>query len=174
MATDWFNPTTITQYAEDGAENVHVRWDDSNNFAGLRSSSASVGTVAPLVHIARSPKPNITNKTYYLKLTGFKFRQLPDVINGIELKIVSRRAGRVTDDTITLTHNEKIIGDNQATLELDPNTTYGSEDSLWGLKSISKEMLEDSSFGVVVRFKSHPKWPHKDPIDLISAQLRIH
>lgn len=175
MATSWYKPQTITQYSEEGAENIHLRWDDSNGYSGLRSdNSSSVGTLGNLIHIARSPKPNITNKTYYLKLTGFNFQSLPDSISGIELQINSRRAGRVTDDTVILTYNNSQLGDNQASLNLDPIKFYGNENFLWGLESVSKAVIQDSSFGVVLRFKSHPQWPHKDPIDLLSVQLRIH
>lgn len=174
MATDWTNPRQITQYAEPGAEDLHIKWDDTNGYANLRSNNGSVGTLGKLIHVARSPKPNVTNKTYYLKLTGYNFSNLPDQISGIELRLNSRRAGRITDDTITLTYNNNFIGDNQANFDLNPMKIYGREDFVWGLDSISKETLQDSSFGVVVRFKSHPQWPHSEPIDLMSVQLRIH
>jgi hypothetical protein len=175
MATAWFNPQTISQYAEVGGEDVHIRWDDSISYSGLTSANGtSTGTLEPLVNIARSPKPNIASKTYYLKMTGYNFVGLPDTISGIELQIHSRRAGRVTDDTVSLTYNNELFGDNQASLIINPTTTYGGETFLWGLKSISADVLRDPSFGVVVRFKSHPSWPHKDPMDLISVQLRIH
>jgi hypothetical protein len=175
MATVWFNPQLISQYAEDGAEDVHIRWDDSTGYANLTTgSNGSIGTLGSLVNIARSPKPNITNKTYYLKMTRYNLTGLPDTISGIELAIKSRRVGRVTDETVSLTYNNALLGDNQASLIINPTTGYGGETFLWGLDSITKEMLQDPSFGVVVRFKSHPSWPHNDPMDLISVQLRIH
>jgi len=175
MATAWFNPQIISQYAEEGAEDIHIKWDDSTGYSGLKSSNgASIGTLDPLIHIARSPKPNITSKTYYLKMTGYNFAELPNIVSGIELQINSRRVGRVTDDTVSLAYNNALLGDNQASLEINPITRYGGEAVLWGLTSITKETLQDPSFGVVVRFKSHPKWPHKDPMDLILVQLRIH
>lgn len=175
MATEWFNPRTILQYPEGGAENIHLQWDESTNFSGLISSSGNpVGTLGDLIHIARSPKPSITNKTYYLKMTHFNFTGLPDVITGIELKISSKRQGRITDDTVSLTYNDELFGDNQANLNVDPVKYYGGETFLWGLGSIPASTIQNSSFGVIVRFKSHPQWPHRDPIDLLSVQLRIH
>lgn len=175
MATAWFNPQIISQYAEQGGEDVHIRWDESTGYSGLKSANgSSIGTLNPLIHIARSPKPDITNKTYYLKMTGYNFVELPDTILGIELQINGRRVGRITDDTVSLTHNDTLIGENQARLVINPTTYYGGETVLWGVDGIQKSMLQDSSFGVVLRFKSHPSWPHKDPMDLISVQLRIH
>ncbi len=175
MATDWTNPQNIIQYSESGAENVHLSWDDSNGFAGLRSANGtSVGTIGELFHISRSPKPDITNKTYFLKLTGYNFYLLPKLISGIELKIHSKRAGRVTDDVVMLTYNDELLGINQARLEINPIMLYGGETSFWGLDLVTRSMIENSSFGVVVRFQSHPSWPHSDPMDLISVQLRIH
>jgi hypothetical protein len=144
MITEWRNPRLVSQYSESNAETIHIKWDDSNGYAGLRSSNgSSVGTLGKLIHIARSPKPDIVNKTYYIKMTNYSFTNLSNTINGIELKLLSKRVGRITDDTVSLSN-------------------------------ITKQIIEDPSFGVVLRFKSHPEWPHSDPMDLISVQLRIH
>lgn len=175
MATAWFNPRLIVQYPEDGAEDLHVRWDDSNGFSGLKSSNGiTVGTMGDLFHIARSPKPNLTNKTFYIRLTNYNFSNVPDTISGIELKLMSKRAGRIVDDTVSLTYQNNLIGENQANLEVNPIKFYGSSNSLWGLESISKATVIDPSFGIVLRFKSHPSWPHRNPVDLDSVELRIH
>lgn len=175
MATNWFKPHIISQYSEVDAENLHVRWDDSTGFSGLKSSNSSVvGTLGNLIHIARSPKPNIRNKTYFLKMTGFNFTQLPNSISGVELEINSNRAGRVTDEMISLVYNNELIGDNQASLEVAPTKIYGGSNSLWGLNQLLTTTAENSSFGVVARFQSHLQWPHTSPMDLISVRLRIH
>lgn len=175
MTTDWYNPQNISQYAETGGEAIHISWDDSSGFSSLKvSNGISVGTLGKLIHIARSPKPDIVNKTYFLKMTGYNFQNVPSTISGVELKLYSKRAGRVTDDTICLTYNNQQLGDNQARLEINPLMYYGGPTSFWGLDSISKNIIEDPTFGVILRFKSHPSWPHNDPIDLISVQLRIH
>lgn len=175
MATDWTNPQLISQYSEPGAENIHLRWDDSNGFAGIKTANGtSVGTIGELFHIARSPKPDLTNKTYFIKCTGYNFYLLPESISGIELKIISRRAGRVTDDMIMLTYNDDLLGLNQARLEINPIMVYGGETNLWGSNLITRSVIEDSSFGIVLRFQNHPSWPHRDPMDLMSVQLRIH
>lgn len=175
MITDWYNPQTISQYAEQGGENLHITWDDSTNFASLKvANGTSVGTTTDLVHISRSPKPDITNKTYYLKCTNFKFSNLSTTISGIECKITSRPSGRVTDDTVNLIYNDQLIGENQATLDINPIKLYGGPDSLWGLSSVESATIMDQSFGILLRYKSHPSWPHSDPMDLISVQLRIY
>lgn len=175
MATSWTNPQIITQYSEEGAEDRHLRWDAANSFAGLRSANGiAVGTLGDLFHISRSPKPDITNKTYFLKLTGYNFSNVPNTINGIELKIEGQRAGRVTDDVVMLTHDGELLGVNQAKLEINTKTFYGGENNLWGLNAISKSTVEHETFGLILRFQSHPSWPHSDPMDLLSVQLRIH
>jgi hypothetical protein len=175
MITEWRNPRLVSQYSESNAETIHIKWDDSNGYAGLRSSNgSSVGTLGKLIHIARSPKPDIVNKTYYIKMTNYSFTNLSNTINGIELKLLSKRVGRITDDTVSLTYNNQLIGENQARLEINPTMYYGGPLLLWGVSNITKQIIEDPSFGVVLRFKSHPEWPHSDPMDLISVQLRIH
>lgn len=175
MATDWTNPTIITQYAEEGAENVHILWDDRDEFSSMKSNNGqSVGTMGYLEHIARSPKTDITNKTYYIRTSGYNFKNLPETLSGIELRLTTRREGRVTDDTIQLCLNEEVIGDNKADLKINPIKIYGSETNLWGVDGISLSTLQDSSFGVVIRFKSHPNWPHRSAAFIDSVEIRIH
>ena len=59
MSTDWTSPTTVTQYAEDAS---HISWTE--NFSNIKSSTGRlVSTTAPLLHIARTPRNDITMKT---------------------------------------------------------------------------------------------------------------
>lgn len=161
MTTEWTNPATLLQYAEEGAESVHVPWDDT-----LTSTNGS------LEHIARSPKRNIRTKTYYLKATGFNFQNLPETISGIELRLSVKRRGRVTDETISLVTNDQ-TSENRATLDLSPTKLYGGEADLWELRNLTQEDL-DSNFGILIRFQAHPQWPHKDPAFIDAVELRIH
>jgi hypothetical protein len=160
MTTEWTSPTTFSQYAEEGAESVHVQWDDK-----LTSTNGC------LEHIARSPKHDLRTKTYYLKATGFNFQNLPDTISGVELRLSVKRRGRVTDETISLVINDQ-VSENRATLDLSPTKMYGSETDTWAL-SMSLEDL-NSEFGVLLRFQSHPQWPHKDAAFIDAVELRIH
>lgn len=175
MATEWYKPQTISQYPEEGADTVHIQWNDVNGFSGLKSSNSTyVGTLGALYHIARSPKPNITTKTYYLQLTDFRIQNVPEVVSGVEVQIESRRNGRITDDTVSLVYNGEIVGENRGTLDVSPLKLYGSEVDNWGFINLTKNIVTDKSFGVVLRFKSHPQWPHNDPMNLVSVQLRIY
>lgn len=175
MATSWTNPTIITQFAEEGAENHHIPWLERDRFSDLRSSNGQfVSTNGLLEHTARHPKPDVVNKTYYIKTTGYNFYNLPDIITGVELKLTTRRSGRVTDDTVQLTLNNQLIGENQASLDLSPIKLYGNSTFLWGLKNINRSVIIDPSFGIIIRFKSHPSWPHKSPAEIDSVELRIH
>ena len=161
MTTPWTNPTTLTQYAEEGAESVHVQWDNS-----LRSTNGC------LEHIARSPKHDLRTKTYYLKATGFNFQNLPETISGVELRLSVKRRGRVTDETISLVINDQ-VSENRATLDLAPTKLYGNETDVWAMENLSIETL-DNNFGVVIRLQAHLYWPHKDPAFIDAVELRIH
>jgi hypothetical protein len=175
MTTAWTLPTIFSQYAEPGAEDAHIQWNDSTQFRELRNlDGGSVCTQKPLLHIARSPKHDIVMKTYFLTATGFQFQDLPDVISGIECKLTMNRSGRIMDDTISLCYNDGMIGENQATMELAPIKIYGNETSVWKSETIRTEMLQSSSFGVMIRFKSHPNWPHKSTPLVDAVELRIH
>lgn len=175
MSSAWATPTIISQFSEDGAEEFHVSWDDSDNFSQLKNfDQRSLNTVGALQHIARSPKHDIKNKTYYIRAKGFNFESLPSVLSGIEVRLNARRYGRVVDDTIQLLVNDVVSGNNKADLIIKPEKIYGGEVDLWGVENLSLADIQNSDFGIVLRFQCHPNWPHKDPILLDSVEIRIH
>ena len=175
MTTPWTLPTIITQYPEEGAEDFHVSWLEKDNFSGLKYlDGKSIQTSRDLLHIARDPRHDIIQKTYFLKITGFNFENIPDAISGIELKLSMNRFGRITDETVQLCLDDSEIGDNQASLTLDPIKTYGGENTIWGATALTKDNLQTSSFGVIIRFQSHPMWPHRNSALIDAVELRIH
>lgn len=174
MATHWTNPTIVTQFSEPGAENIHISWDSIGNFDEIKfNDNQQIVTSKPLYHISRSPKTDLTTKTYFIKATGYNFENLPTNITGIELKFTANRNGRITDDTISLCLNDELIGDNKATLNLDPIKIYGSETDMWNT-SLTLEDVSDPTFGVIIRLKSHPNWPHMVGAYINSMELLIH
>jgi len=173
MTTEWTLPTIFSQYAEEGAETAHVAWD--GNFDALRNlDSRSIQSVGTLIHIARSPKLDIRNKTYYIRATGFNFRNLPNILSGIEVRLNSRRYGRATDDVVQLCLDEEFIGENQATESIAPQKIYGGTDLLWSTQNLSLADIQNETFGIVIRFQAHPHWPHKDPVLVDAVEIRIH
>ena len=174
MATEWTFPSIFLQYAETCAESVHTPWNEANNFDELKNNDGrQLQTDKVLYHIARSPKPDIKNKTYYLKLTGFNFQNLPNSLTGIELRIQGQRYGRVTDDTVHLIKDDEQIGDNKATLPIHITKIYGGNEDNWNTALTISDVMS-SNFGVLLRFKAHPNWPHSSPMFLDSVEMRIH
>lgn len=174
MPTNWSLPQTVIQYAEPGAENKHISWLDESDFAALKSKDGrNVRPVKNLLHIARDPRHDLKDKTYFLRCTGFVFEDLPDSITGIEARISMNRFGRVTDDTVHLCLNEELIGENRASLSLELIKIFGNENDMWGT-SLSLSDIQDPNFGIVVRFQSHPNWPHSSSILIDAIELRVH
>ena len=124
------------------------------------------------MHIAREPKHDITEKTYYLRLRNFDFKSLPVSMTGIEVRISMNRFGRITDDTVQLLMNDNVIGKNQADLDLTPNKIYGNSSDLWET-NLSVNDIQSATFGILLRFKSHPKWPHKSSAFIDAVEIRI-
>jgi hypothetical protein len=112
-------------------------------------------------------------KTWYLQFTGFNFTNLPAHITGIETKIVAQRHGRITDETVQLCNKGVPIGINKGDFDLSPQKIYGGETELWGT-GLTADSINDPTFGVLLRFQSHPHWPHKDTAFLYSVEVRIH
>ena len=174
---------TVIQYAED--ETTQIQWNP-DNLEMLTSPNNVVGitTMKPLMHIARSPKYDLTNTTWFIEYTGFNFNSLPTTISGITATINMNRGGRIADDTIQLVCNGDMIGENQAkpavihnaihdTSLMDIKSVYGGSSSTWGAE-LTRDMIQDPSFGIVIRYKSHPAWPHKTSPILYSVQLQIN
>ena len=174
MTTNWTLPTNVIQYAEEGGEDAHISWLETNNFHSLKDfDGKSVRTTRDLVHIARDPRHDTLQKTYYLKLTGFNFSNLPGTLAGIEMRLSINRYGRITDDTIQLCYNNVLIGDNHASLNLNLIKIYGSETDNWNT-NLTMSDIQNSSFGVAIRFQSHPNWPHRSSPLIDAVELRIH
>jgi hypothetical protein len=175
MTTAWTFPTIFSQYAEEGAELAHITWNDLGNFNSLRNADGKfLETTQPLLHIACSPKLDIRMKTYYIKVTGFNFQNLPETVSGIEARLTSNRKGRIVVETIQLCMGDQLVGNNHATLPIMPVKVYGSDIDLWGIESLTIADLQDLTFGIVVRLQSHPDWPHKEPAFIDAIELRIH
>jgi hypothetical protein len=165
MTTSWTSPTSITQYAEPGADSVHISWSSPLRFP--------IKTSQDLRHIARSPKLDETNQTWYLLFTNCNFTNIPDMITGISLRVSANRRGRITDETVQLFLGGNPVGKNYASMDLSPQKIYGGEGDLWDA-GLTPADLQDPSFGVLLRFQSHPHWPHKDSAMLDSVELQIY
>jgi hypothetical protein len=175
MTTPWTDPTIIVQFAETDAENIHLLWDNTNNYANIKNDNEQgVGTMQALYHIARSPETDINSKTYYIRATGYNFYNLPSTVSGVELRLKTKRGGRVTDDTVQLCLNGEDIGENRADLVVNPLKYYGGENDFWGLGNITVSTVQNNTFGVTLRFKSHPQYPHRDAVFVDCVQIRIH
>jgi hypothetical protein len=175
MPTSWTYPTTASQYTD---TDVHIPWLHNNEtFTEIDLGSKTyeinlIYSAKDLLHISNTLVQDIRMKTYYLVLTGFNWRNLPITISGIEARINVRRTGRITDETIQLYHDAP-IGINQATLDLSNDKLYGAPDSLWGSAEITRDMLTEPTFGIVLRYQSHPDWPHKVTPNMEHVQLRV-
>lgn len=170
MSTNWTFPTVVTQYAEDES---HIAWKEEN-FDNITSPSGRmVTTNGNLMHIARSPRNDITMKTFFLRASGFNFQNLPENISGITCRLTMKRGGRIVDDTVQLCYQENLIGENRAGKTIDPIQVYGTPQDLWNT-NLDVSMVQDLSFGIVLRFRSHPSWPHKTAASIDTVELQIH
>ena len=169
--TTWTLPLTIEQYEEDIS---HIAWYELDGFSNLKTlNGIGTSTVSPLLHISRQPRNDIKMQTYFLRITGFNFLNLPETVSGIQFKLTMNRGGRITDETVQLCFNGDLIGENRAGLNLDPIQIYGSDTDSWGVDNLTLGMIQDPSFGIVVRFQSHPGWPHKTTPIVKGVELKI-
>lgn len=173
MNSNWALPTSVTQYAEPDSIN-HVSWVDTNDFYSLKNNDGrSIKTSRDLLHIAKDPRHDLVEKTYFLKIVGFNFVNLPSTLSGIEMKLTMNRYGRISDETIQLCLGDQLLGDNRTNINLDPIKIYGSDIDIWNANVTIADM-QRPEFGVILRFRSHPSWPHKSSALIDAVELRVH
>jgi hypothetical protein len=166
MPTNWFYPSVVTQFAE---ADVHVPWMKvDEEFTQINF----VRTTVDLKHLSNPLVNDIRMKTYFLKITGFNWEDLPETINGIEASIDIRRIGRVTDETISLCINGQPVGDNVGNADLSNIKTYGGNGMFWGLPSLDVASV-DENFGLILRYQSHPHWCHQSTPNMNHIQMRF-
>lgn len=137
-------------------------------------------TVGSLYHIANSATGGLRNRTSSLICTDFRMSNLPGTITGLRLDIQTQRNGRAADEIIQLTYQGELIGNNnfnyytdqEGHLTLTDQTVYGGTEDLWGAE-LTPEMLQDPSFGVVLKFQAHPYYPHSSAVYLDSVTLTV-
>lgn len=174
MASSWTSPTAISQ---SGELETHIPWN--SNFSSIQYDDGSrLSTTTPLSHIANSYTGDRVMKTYYLYATGFNFRgwdYSKNTIAGIQLKLKSERTGRIVDDTIQLVLNGETIGKNTASIEIDQTKYYGIS-TPWEItvnSTSTNAVVRDPTFGVCIRFQSHPNWPHRESPSIEYIALRL-
>lgn len=166
MKDNWFYPNTVIQIAE---HESHVAWNDENNFFAIKHADLNfITTTKELLHIANSYVNDVKMLTYYLYLTDFRFTDVPAEITTLEAEMKVNRGGRITDNTVQLIYNDVFIGENQADFDLSIVKRFSD----WNTP-LTKEMLENPSFGIAIRFQSHPMWPHKESPKLDYVRFRV-
>jgi len=164
MPSSWTYPSIVTQFAD---SEHHVRWlNVGNDYTQLNQ----IRTERDLLHISNPTTNDLRETTYYLLFQGWSWEDLPANILGLEVMVNVKRVGRIMDDTIQLYYNQA-IGDNKADMEISDQKMFGNSSDLWGYQ-LTNEILSDSNFGVLLRFKSHPSWPHKATPNVTHIQIR--
>lgn len=172
-----FYPSSVQQVSD--YPDQEIGWVPQNTTHLNYLLNARWKTVRDLAHLSNPATGDLRNKTYALYCTGFNIP--PIEINGIELTVSAQRNGRIVDDTIQLTYQNDPIGVNNFTYDTDSEghllllnqTTYGSPTDLWGA-TVNSEIVQDPSFGVILKFQSHPFYPHRCGMFLDSVAITIY
>ncbi len=178
MPTPWSLPRTVIQFPE---AFEHVAWDSSGEFYYLKNNDGQfTKALEPLRHRANLRIGPIKNKTWYLVVTNFPLLMASQYTNkkiiGIQVQIKADRGGRIVDDTVQLRYQNNWIGENRAQFTVAPRFVYGFAGA-WDLNysdtNLINAIVQDPSFGVGIRFQSHPAWPHSTTpmIDYVSIRV---
>ena len=133
-----------------------------------------------LFHRSNPACGDLVNKTQAL-LFKFNITDAPTTIAGLVLRVIAQRNGRATDEQIQLSYQDQPIGNNnfqymtdeEGHLPLHNDTTYGGPTDTWGA-SLTKEIIQDPSFGVILKFQGHPYYPHNSGMFLDSVTLTVY
>ena len=164
---------------------------DWNFTPAVIADHAKAVSKKPLYTISGLWMEKFLSNTSQLWCTNFNVPSTSNVISGIEFQLKMQRAARIEDLIIQLTLNGTLIGDNYAstinpvqsdmytgdfTTPLNPvgdYSIYGSPADLWGTTGLTASDLANSTFGIVVSFKSNAICPHRDLVYVSQVGLRI-
>jgi hypothetical protein len=171
-----YYPSVVTQLGEE----PNIAWVTTVPSNGVFLLQRRWQTAESLKHIANPASGPIRDSTFALVCTGFNIPLL-DEINGIEVRVTGQRNGRIADETIQLVYQDQAIGRNNFSYETDEegrlplfnDTVYGGSEDLWG-SEITTNMLQDASFGVILKFQSHPYYPHSSDMQIESVSLTVY
>ena len=174
-----YTPNMVTQTSEDPENEISWKSSPTTVIGCLMNSKWM--TVKPLIHLSNPACGDIGSQTYSLICTNLNATDLLDEISGISLRVSGQRNGRVVDKQIQLTYMGDLIGENKVDYETDSeghilllnDTTYGGENDLWGA-TLTKEMIQDPSFGVILKFQNHPFYPHSCGMLLEAVSITVY
>jgi len=187
--TGFYDPHTLTNVniANQVTGYNSIDWNFNSS---VLSENAIATSKKSLYTISGFWMEKFLSNTSQLWCTGYNIPTNNRIISGIECQVNVQRAARIEDLIIQLTLNGDIIGDNLASninpVQSDMNTgdfttplnpvedlnTYGGVDNLWGT-TLTSEDVANSTFGIVISFKSNPVYPHRDIVYLSQASIRI-
>jgi hypothetical protein len=188
--TQFYSPTLITQVSIPN-EITGIPSIDWNFNPNMIADNADAITKTGLYTISGMWMEKFLSNTSQLWCTRLGIPNRVNAVTGIELQLDVQRVARIEDLVIQLTFNGALIGDNLAstvnpvqsdmytgdfTTPLDPvgdSHIYGGPTNLWGTNGLTATNIADTTFGIVVSFKSNPVYPHRDLVYLNRVALRI-
>ena len=190
ITTPFYYPITIanTTVANEVTGIPSIDW---NFTPAVIADHAKAVSKKPLYTISGMWMEKFLSNTSQLWCTNFNIPNTGNSISGIEFQLKMQRAARIEDLIIQLTLNGTLIGDNYAstinpvqsdmytgdfTTPLNPvgdYNIYGSPADLWGTTGLTASDLANSTFGIVVSFKSNAIYPHRDLVYVSQVGLRI-
>ena len=189
MITEFYSPRALATKAEYNSitNQWSIPWNWNPN--GIDSNTTAI-TTRPLYTISGLWMEKFLSNTDQIWCTKFNIPNSLNTISGIEVELGMQRAARIEDLIIQLTLNDQIIGDNRAstvnpvqsdmytgdyTTPLNPvgdYNIYGSSTDLWGT-TLTSANITNSTFGVVISFKSNQIYPHSDLAYVNQVGIRI-
>lgn len=168
-----YQPSQVVSYSEFPDQEVDWQTIPASGFLANQRWSP----VRSLQHISNPATGDMRDLTFALKCTNFNISDLPDTISGLQLTTQAQRNGRIADEIVQLIYQDQLIGENQVNYLVDieghftilNTTTYPGP---WGV-DLTPDILMDPSFGVMLKFQSHPFYPHNCGLFLDSVSITI-
>ena len=174
-----FRPNSVVQSSE--IPEYEIGWKSVPTAYDGFLMNSRWSTLRDLKHISNPATGDLRNKTWSLTCTDCRMIQLPNIITGLELNLNAQRNGRIVDEVIQLTYQGVPYGNNNFVYKTDSEghltilteTTYGSPTDLWG-EPLTPAILQDPSFGIILKFQSHPYYPHSCGMTVDSVSLTVY
>jgi len=190
--TNFYDPTQLNNVTIHNSVTGHdsIDWVTKNNTI-VENNYAY--TKKPLYTISGLWMEKFLSNTSQLWCTGYNIPNNSQQVRGIEFSLNLKRAARIEDLVIQLALNGELIGENRAStinpvqsnmytgggpndvplIPVGDINIYGGSSDLWGTTGLTSTNIADTTFGIVVSFKSNIIYPHSDTAYLDQASIRI-
>jgi hypothetical protein len=152
-----------------------VSWDMIGSISDIDEYGPRTSDPLVAIHkMADLAGKKVTNMLIWSNFTNEDIQNNTGIV-GIEVKVYSKKYGRVIDKTVQLYKDSALIGTNKAQASVKNTITYGSSTDLWDTTGLVLTSAPFSLNGLSVAVQmASGEMPHNDSCIIDTVHMKVH